>query len=278
MEGRQIALNAERLGCDLEIRETSRNGDERRLTEDAVAEGWDVVVAAGGDGTIHGVANGILRAGNPDVQMGVLPIGTGNDYARLLRIPEHNVQEAMEILVTGSPRRIDVGFALDEYFVNALGFGFGPAVVQNMVEARAGFLPYLNAIVSTFWHFAPPYLETVTPDLAIGEKVMMVEVAIGTSVGGGMTLTPDADPCDGLADVCVISEVGTLKFLWYLPKVIRGRHVGRKEVRISRADRLEVRGEAGPITLHMDGELRQSQGPSVEIRILKQQLPVICAS
>jgi diacylglycerol kinase family enzyme len=105
----------------------------------------------------------------------------------------------------------------------------------------------------------------------------MVEAMLGKTTGGGFTLSPSADPCDGRLDVCLIREVGTLTFLRYVPKVIRGTHVGLPPVEVFQANRVEVQSMAGPPIVHLDGELRNADSDTVMVEIRPGMLPILCA-
>ena len=105
----------------------------------------------------------------------------------------------------------------------------------------------------------------------------MVEITLGKTTGGGFTVSPDADACDGLLDVCLIREIGTLTFLRYVPRVIRGTHVGLPPVEVFQSDRIELESFAGPAAVHLDGELRFAETASIVVEILPGRLPVLCA-
>lgn len=263
---------------DVEIRETERRGHAEKLAAEGVEQGWPVIAAAGGDGTIHEVANGILRSGENNTTFAMIPIGTGNDYAMTVGVPTGRIPDAMDLVAAGHTKRFDVGFAVDEFFVNSLGVGFGPVVIEHIVGTKSGsgWMPYLKGIVGAFWGFEPTFLEIVAGEMEIAAPVMLVEVTIGPTVGGGMIINPGADPTDGLADICVIHEIGTMTFLRYLPMALLGRHSKLPRVSMARAATMELRTGGAPIVVHMDGELRTADDGVVGIEIFKQKLVVIC--
>jgi diacylglycerol kinase (ATP) len=148
---------------------------------------------------------------------------------------------------------------MNEFFVNSLGFGFGPAVVRtrNSMPGLKGFLSYLVPVVKTFATFRPPLLEVKADGFSERGRMMMVEVCNGTTAGGSYRFAPDADPSDGRLDACLIRRVGLFRFLVALPRVMRGTHVGMREVALVRTTRLEIRSPEQPLMLHLDGELRE---------------------
>lgn len=252
-----LAAAFRREGWSVEIIPTERPGHATELAQAAARDGAQRVIAVGGDGAVHEVANGLL-AGGSTAALGVIPIGTGNDFAKLVGVYRHSVDRAVSRLVSAVPRRFDAGKVLGEFFVNTLGFGFGPAVVQtrNGMPGLKGFLSYLIPVLRTFARFRPPLLEVTTDDHAERGNMMMVEVCNGTTAGGSYRFAPGADPCDGWLDVCLIRRIGLPRFLAALPRVMRGTHVTMKEVAVLRTRKLTIRAVDAPLLLHLDGELR----------------------
>ena len=275
-----IGVAAREQGWKVAIESTRYPGEERELATRAADDGWPTVVAAGGDGTVHEVANGLLQNGPSSALLGHIPLGTGNDFARLLGIPGRSVAESMAVLSRASECRFDVGRALGEYFINAMGIGFGAAVVTETLRLKhlSGFALYLAAAWRAFLKFEAPTLEVKLDQSRESGRVMMVEVLVGQTAGGGFRLTPDADPSDGMFDVCLIREVGLLTFLRYLPRVMRGTHAGLPPVTIARSRRVTIECPEGPPTVHLDGELRTAPSSTVEIETLPASLKVLCGS
>jgi len=245
-------------GWTVEVLETERPGHGAALAAEAARAGAQRVIAVGGDGAVHEVANGLLAAG-ASAALGVVPMGTGNDFAKLVGVYAHSLERATQRLVAATPRRFDAGRVLGEYFVNTLGFGFGAAVVRmrNAMPGLRGFLSYLVPVLRSFATFRPPLLEVRTDGYAETGNMMMVEVCNGTTAGGSYRFAPEADPCDGLLDVCLIRRVGLARFLSALPRVMRGTHGTMKEVALVRTRSLTIRSPEAPLLLHLDGELRE---------------------
>ena len=262
----------------MEIVVTQRPGHAAELATRAARDGAERVIAVGGDGAVHEVANGLLAAGS-GAALGVVPIGTGNDFAKLTGVYRHSVERAVARLVTATPRRFDAGKVLEEFFVNTLGFGFGPAVVQtrNAMPGLKGFLSYLVPVLRTFASFRPPLLDVRTDEYAERGNMMMVEVCNGTTAGGNYQFAPDADPADGLLDVCIIREVSLPRFLSALPKVMRGTHGRMKEVTMVRTRSLTIRSPEAPLLLHLDGELRTPETRECTVTVEPGCLNVLVA-
>jgi YegS/Rv2252/BmrU family lipid kinase len=269
---------AEAAGWTAELRTTTRAGQEVEFARDACNEGWPVVVAVGGDGTVHGVANGLLDADAGTV-LGHVPIGTGNDFAKLLGLRPGDAGGNLRRVLEGTVRRFDVGRALDEFFINGMGIGFGAEVVRQTLrmERLRGFALYLVAVYRSFWAFEPIGLNVRTEEHREDSKMTMLEISIGICAGGGFHLTPDAEPDDGLFDVCVIREVSTMQFLRYVPRVIRGTHGDLEPAHIFRTAALDIESDR-PMTVHFDGELRLPERQDVHVTLVPDALPVLCAS
>ena len=264
-------------GDEITLRETTHAGHEREMAAAAAREGWPVVVAAGGDGTVHGVVNGLLDV-DADAALGVIPIGTGNDFAKLTGMGRGAPHVTIERLTRAVVRRFDVGHAAGEYFANGLGLGFGPAVIRHMTDLPRlrGFALYLVAAYRTFADYRPIVVSLEAAEHRETGPVMLVEIAIGTTAGGGFRLTPDADPTDGMLDVCVIRQIGRLEFLRYLPKVVRGTHAGLPPVTVFRTARISWHARR-PLDLHMDGELRTIDADHLDVTLEPARLGVLCA-
>jgi YegS/Rv2252/BmrU family lipid kinase len=268
------------LGWQIEQRETRECGHEVEIAAEAAKAGWPVVVAVGGDGTVHGTANGLLWNGSTDTVLAHVPVGTGNDLANTIGLnkrssPEENLRRILD----GEVRKFDVGRALKEYFVNSVGIGFAAETARNLVKYKklGGFTSYVVAVYQTFFTYKAPELSVETASFSERGQILMVEVTLGRTTGGGFTVSPSANPCDGQLDVCMIREVGILTFLRYVPKVIRGTHVGLPPVEVFQAERVEVQSFEGPPIVHLDGELRSSDEETLVVEILPGILPVLCA-
>ena len=267
-----------REGWHVEIVLTARPGHATELARAAACDGAERVIAVGGDGAVHEVANGLLGAGS-SAALGVVPVGTGNDFAKLTGVYRHSIERAVERLVRAVPRRFDAGKTLGEFFVNTLGFGFGPAVVQarNASPGLKGFLSYLVPVLRTFATFRPPLFEVQTDTTHERGNMMMVEVCNGTTAGGSYRFAPDADPQDGMLDVCLIRKIGLPRFLVALPRVMRGTHGRMREMSLVRTRSLTLRSPEAPLVLHLDGELRTPEGRECTVTVEPGCLNVLVA-
>jgi diacylglycerol kinase (ATP) len=265
-------------GWSIDLVRTERPGHAQELAAQAARAGARHVIAIGGDGTVHEVANGLLNA-DSDAALGVIPIGSGNDFAKLAGLYRHNPVRAVARLVTARTRRFDAGRVLNEWFVNSVGFGFGAAVVRarNAMQNLRGFLSYLVPIVKTFFKFQPPLFDLAAPGFRERGYMMMVEVCNGTTAGGSYRFAPDADPTDGKLDICLIRRVSLPRFLVAIPRVMRGTHIRMPEVALIKAAKLVIRSPEQPLLVHIDGELREPGVNECTVVLERGRLNVLVA-
>ncbi|CUS88833.1 lipid kinase, YegS/Rv2252/BmrU family, partial [Candidatus Kryptonium thompsonii] len=216
---------------------TTAHGEAIQIARDTPAE---LVVAAGGDGTVNEIVNGILQS-NSEKLLGVIPIGSGNDFAKMLNLKPFKIKIAIESIKRRRITTSDVGIIrfIDEFgnsgerfFINGVGVGFD-AVVANesrKIKHLRGILLYLLALLKSLKDYETPEMEVYIDGKKIKEKIFLVAVGNGKSAGGGFLLTPDAKINDALLDVCLVSDLSILRVLQVLPTVLKGKHIQYPEV------------------------------------------------
>ena len=246
-------------------------GDAREIVR-GLPEGG-VVIAAGGDGTVHEVAAGCAGTGRV---MGVLPLGTGNDYVKALGIGD-DLGRALRVLADGMVRPVDVGEVNGVPFNNGLGIGFDAQVADGVAKAPSylgGAGRYAWSVGRLLWGFR---CHEATLRLDGGEvieaKTILVAVALGTTYGAVFRLAPGALLDDGLFDVVWSEEVSRAEVLRLIPSALWGTLTDRKKVHVARAREVEV-GLAEPIPAHVDGEML-SPTREFRARVLPGALRVI---
>lgn len=280
--GRMAAAIAGELasrGIAADVMLTRARGHAFELAAEAASD-HELIVAAGGDGTIHEVANGLLSV-EPHrrrARLAVLPIGTGNDFAKLLG--GHRLEHAFDRILRGEPRLLDVGLVRwadqAEYFINGMGTGIDVEVVRQIARPPRfrGVAGYLVGVLRALRVFEPIRARLRVDGTELDRRVMIVGVGNGVSQGGGFYITPDARPDDGRLDLCVIDEMSLPRVLVTLPQLMRGRHVSHPSVTMMTFERLEIETDA-PLFFQLDGELREPAGVhrlTVEVR--RGALPV----
>jgi diacylglycerol kinase (ATP) len=241
---------------------TTGEGDAATAAEHAVRNGYDHLFVAGGDGTLNEVLNGV--AANPDglsqVTFGIIPLGTGNDFARALGYPE-DVDEALKFIASAAPVAVDVGVVNGRHFFNVSGGGFIAEVsdaVDVQLKSIAGKLAYLIGGAQVLLTHEPIHTSVRWRDPA-GEHTQQTElhafaVCNSTQIGGGRLIAPDALVDDGLLDVCLIEAMPTVEFVALLRRVSSGDHVEDARVHYFRASHVEL-GFDRVVKLNTDGQV-----------------------
>lgn len=220
----------------------------------AAAASADVVIAVGGDGTVHEVANGLIKTGSPAV-LGVVPFGTGSDFARALGLPRDPVAAA-RALITARPRRIDVGEVNGRYFLTISGVGFDGEVAQQVnawPKVFGGTLMYILGILTNLVTYSPVDVEIVLDGTLQRERLFLIAVGNTAWNAGGMWLVPAARPDDGVFDVVIAGPLTKFETLLVLPKVFSGRHLGHPKIRQAQARTIQITGSR-PLAIQADGE------------------------
>jgi len=218
-------------------------------------------VAVGGDGTVNEVVNGIARA---DVELAIVPRGTGVDFVRTFSIPRR-LEAAAEVALRGRTREIDLGRARyhawsgseeEQLFANAASVGMSGAIAQRTNETTKAFggkASYLLATLAVFARWQPARMEVEVDGVERAGRMHDVIVANGHSLGGGMRLCPDASPDDGLFDVLLIGPITKGDLVRTLPKIYRGTHLPHPKAELLRGRTIEIAADE-PLPVELDGE------------------------
>ena len=255
------------------------------LARQAAEEGYKLVIAAGGDGTVHEVINGLMQV-PPEVRpkLGIVPLGSGNDLAHTLGISKNPI-EALKLVFTGKPIRIDlgrfdIGRGEHEYFNNTFGVGFDAIVTirTHRITMLRGFMMYLVAVLQTIaLNHEAPLMHIETDSGNWSDEIIMFTVCNGPREGGGFSVVPGAVVNDGVLDFAAICHVSRLMMLRLIPEVMNGKHGRFKQVKMGQLHRLSLQSEK-PITIHADGEVICNIGMDVRkvsIEIVPGALDII---
>lgn len=249
------------------------------LARKAADEGYDVVVAMGGDGTMHEVLNGLMQVpADRRPKLGIVPVGSGNDFAHACGISS-NPEEAIRLAITGSPRPMDIGVVRDgdgrqEYWANAIGIGFDTIVTlhSRKVPVFHGFAVYLIAVLQTiFFDYQPFQLKMKIDDRDWERELVMLVLMNGKREGGGFHVTPDSKPDDGHLDYLAVDRVSRLQMLRILPEVMNGTQARMKDCHLDTFNKLELISKQ-PLYIHLDGEIFATPNAKVD-RLSAEILP-----
>ncbi|MFO7585537.1 MAG: diacylglycerol kinase family lipid kinase [Anaerolineales bacterium] len=275
-------------GLDYHLVRTERPWHAAELAGQAAREGWDVVVCASGDGTFNEALNGLMQAraaGFNHTALGVISIGTGNDFAGGVGIPT-NLEDSLETLAQGHRRKVDIGkvsggdFPDGRYFGNGIGIGFDAAVGFAALQLRflRGLPAYLvGALQTVFFYYTPPRLKIELDDDAIEQYSLMVSVMNGKRMGGGFRMAPNSDPHDGLFDLCIAERAGKLRIFGLIPMFIQGTQEGQPEIKMRRSKKVTVTALEGDFPAHADGETLCLKGAQLSLELIPDALEVVTA-
>jgi YegS/Rv2252/BmrU family lipid kinase len=242
-------------------------------------QGYDLVVAVGGDGTVHEVVNGLMQVpAETRPALGIVPLGSGNDFAHILKIPA-DPGEALLSAVNGQPHSLDVGSVRDEndrleYFNNTIGMGFDSVVnlYTRKITVIHGFPMYFVALIMTiFRHFDALDLHVETDQQSWDLRSLMLALGNGPREGGGFIITPEAKLDDGLLNYVTIKKISRLMMLRLVPEVMNGTHGRFKDVMMGTCRRMSVTSQQ-PLYIHCDGEIYAGFGTDVR-KVAIQILP-----
>jgi diacylglycerol kinase (ATP) len=260
-------------------------------------DNYSSVIGIGGDGTIHEIVNGLMRASGDEetIPLGVIPLGNGDDFAKMIP-PETPIgkqpfdwQFAVNKIELGQTVLFDVGRIQGDqaheksgknqhYFVNSLDVGFGAQGAQNMTRVPKffkGFSSYFVAVVMTLFNY--PHLDlTIQLDdqSPFTQRSSMTAVMNGRSLGNGFWVSPGAIINDGVFDLLVCKAVGRLKIISLVPKFMRGTHTSDPVIDMYRASRVKIDSPL-PFAVETDGEIAYTQTQHLEIEVLHKKLRVI---
>lgn len=285
----QIERLLTKHSLDFDIVRTKQSWHAAELAREAVIAGYDVIVAAGGDGTANEVINGLMEAKQArkhSFAMGVLSVGRGNDFAHGVGVP-HDLEHACQVLVENHRRPIDIGrvvggmYPQGRYFGNCVGVGFDAigTIEAAKLPRLGGFLSYFIAVLKTVFLYYKAPLTTVEYDgQTLTQPSLMISIMNGRRLGGGFMMAPDAEPDDGLFDLCIAHEVSRARIFSLIPHFLRGTQATQEPITTGQAARISITALEGSLPAQTDGEILCIDGQHLEIELLSRQIEVICQS
>jgi len=267
------AIMSELKEVEYEISYTEKSGHATGIAKNAADQGYDIVFAVGGDGTVNEVMNGLVKTNSA---LGVIPGGSGNDFVRTLGT-KGDTAKIIKDAVNGTKKLIDVGFINDRYFINISSAGFDAEAVLATEQAKkyflSGSLAYLAGLISTILSGKPNRVKISIGDKEIEESILLIAVANGKYYGGGMMAAPDAVLDDEMFDVCIIRAMSRIRMLSIFPQFMKGKHKKFKEVSFHRSDKVSIESLT-PIAVNVDGEVFRDT--KVTFEIIKKGLFITC--
>ena len=272
---------------DFKLEQTQQAGHAVELARQAAVQGFPVVVAAGGDGTINEVINGLMDARRAGVAMpvlGVLCVGRGNDFASGAGIPVP-LADAARVLAAGQRHWIDIGRVTGgtvpegRYFANCVGVGFDAigTIEAAKLPRWGGFASFLVAVLKTIFLYNHAPLATIEfAGQKITQRSLMISMMNGRRIGGGgFIMAPNSKMDDGLLDLCIAEQMSSIAILRMLPHFMKGTQASQPSIKTGQAAKITITAQDGPLPAQADGEIISTEGMSLLVELLPKQIEVI---
>lgn len=271
---------------DYTRRTTTAPGDAIAYTVAAAREGFDVIVAVGGDGTANEVINGLMRVQEEGISppaLGLISVGRGNDFAHAVGLPM-GIESAVKALAADRRRLIDIGHVVGglypqgRFFGNCVGVGFDAVgtIEAAKLPRLGGFLSFLIAVLKTIllYHHGP-IVRLIYDDEELSQAVLMVSVMNGQRLGGGFWMAPKSAPDDGSFDICVVRQVPRWRVFTLVPHFLRGTQATQAEITMLKACSIEVEALEGTLPAQTDGEILSIDDRHLKIELMPGALAVV---
>ncbi len=285
-KAKQIQSLFRSLGRECTVAYTRAPGHAENLAKRGASYGYDTIVAAGGDGTVNEIVNGILHSDAKHIRMGIIPIGRGNDFAWMAGIPR-NQKKAVRLIASGNAKRIDVGICKAQehpdgmYFINGAGFGFEPMVNFKAMEYKHlnGMLSYAVAFLSILASPPKPYdVHLIIDGKEEQIETQQISVSNGRRMGSAFIMAPLAEIDDSFFDVMYtthgLERKGLLKAVMTF---FKGAQIhDEKDFAYTKARQVVIESSESNVEAHCDGELFSHNGKRFELSICPGTLELFC--
>ncbi len=240
------------------------------LSKNAIDDGFDIVVAVGGDGTVNEVAESLIHS---NVQFGIIPLGSGNGLARALKIPL-NLKKAVKVINKGKPVNIDTLKVNDNYCINIAGVGFDAHISHLFAKAKKrGLKTYGKLIVNEFFKYKSPTYDILIDHKKEKHKAFLISFANSTQFGNSAHIAPLADIRDGLMDVCILKQFPAWQSISMASRLFSKTIHNSKYYTLKKTAQIELINSK-PLELHIDGE-PFTFNSNIKISIIPKSLQVL---
>lgn len=279
----QIEAACRRAGFDYDIYILPAAGTGREAAISAIKEGYDVIVAAGGDGTVNELLNGLIAvSGSGSTSpFGVIPVGTGNDFNDMNGLPRV-IQDSVRIIANGRSRQVDAGLVRwdgnEHYFGNNCALAMEPLVTieNNGIRRLSGNARYLAALIRALAKLEAWTLSINWDAGSFEGPMFLLSVCNSPRTGGIFPMAPNARMDDGQFDVISVPKVSKLTVLNLLPRLLRGTHINHRNVSCLRSAAISVR--SSPATpIHADGEVLTEAASDIDFEVLPNKITLLSA-
>lgn len=290
----QVENALRNAGVEFDVAHTRASLHAVQMAWEAPAQGYERILAVGGDGIAHEIVNGLLRASNEGetIALGIIPLGTGNDFIKSLPPPltpgqtRDDWQHVISHIAAGNTMLVDVGKITGDlpapghphphYFTNGMGVGFGARVAKAVRGiSLTGTAAYLLAIMQVLVDYHLPHIRlTLDSGEVIELDTTLTGVTNGRCFASSFWLTPQADVQDGLLDIVIAKALGRVGILQIIPQIMKGTHLNHPAVMFRRAHKITLEATE-PMTIEADGELPFLEARRLEVEILPKRLQMI---
>jgi len=256
-------------------------GNITKLVKQAILKGQKIIIVAGGDGSIHEAVNGIMQSGKSDISLGIIPLGTGNDFIKAAGIPK-NLNAACEYLSKASPKKIDLGRITTSqtqanYFINNIGAGF-----DGKVGLTAAKIPFLRGIavyiIALIWHLIKgipnPFAQVTIDGKNHAAAMTLIAISNGTTYGGTFNIAPNAKLNDGKLDCVFVPARRRFNIIPMLFQLIQAKHLNNPKVLFKQCENFSVETDE-PIVVIADGELISENSLGFKVEVIKNQFQLL---
>jgi YegS/Rv2252/BmrU family lipid kinase len=239
-------------GIDAEIVFTTHKGHASQIAEEYSENGFDKIIAVGGDGTMNEIVQGIIDKKN--ITLGILPAGTSNDFIQILGFPAEFSASDWKLFFEAHTIKMDIGKCNNNYFLNGMGLGFDAQVAADRQVKGGKSSNYLWFILKTLLFYKEYEMVSVLDNQKQITKCFINTIAIGRRFASKYFLTPQAIANDGLLDVCLIKELSFFERIKIFLKVPKGEHIQDKNVNYYQTDKIQIEVDTD-VPIHLDGEI-----------------------
>ena len=273
-------------GVSFDLLRTEHPGHGIELTRQAVKEGYQVIVAAGGDGTVNEVINGLMHSkleGTAIPPMGVLCVGRGNDFSGSVGIPT-DLEGGFQALLAGNRRIVDVGrvvggkYPQGRYFGNCVGVGFDAitTIEVSKLPRWGGYLSFMAAVLKTVFLYNKAPLARIEFDgSVITQRSLLISIMNGRRLGGGFIMAPNSVPDDGAFDLCIAEQMSSFEVIKMIPHFTRGDQATQPTIKTGRSAKISIIAQDGPLPAQTDGEIICVDGIRLDVEVLPRQIEII---
>jgi diacylglycerol kinase (ATP) len=261
--------------------ELTRGQDHAKEISFRMSNIFETIIAAGGDGTVNEVVSGVV---GKKVAIAILPIGSGNDFSKVIVIPK-KIDLVIDAIINGKKKLMDLGKVSywnqygkkrERYFVNTLGMGLDAEIAKETMQIKhlRGLPLYLLAAIRAIQKHSPNEYEITEGNKTKIERAFFICIGNGCFEGGGFKLLPNAKPNDSLLDICILRTMPIIKAIGIVPKLIKGKHENLSKVSIWRTKKISIEGK-NTFTLHGDGEIIEENTTRAEVKIVPSRISFI---